>query len=450
MAWYLIRRYLFSNQTTSIMKTMTRLSLLGVTLGVMTMIVVLSVMTGFSKIIRDRLLSIEPHLTVAAGKDMQASAEDSPEGGGGMVAASDDGGGGLATSDIPVTRGPNPTRKSLEGFFEGAAGTEISSYERQDVIIRTMDGLFSGGVAKGLDENGLKLFRDGLQRSKQKAGGAVNEGITVKAEVPSFSPDLKANEIIIGADLARGLGVFEDDEVVLLPPESLLAPKGEVPQIEKVKVRALLRTNIPDIDGHLIFYRKDRTLKRFQGAASRTYGFEIRLADPDAVTQWIEPLKVQGWKVETWQTRNSALFYSLKMERMLFSIFLGLTIFISSFSIVIVLVMLSVHKRREIGTLMALGLSPARTQVVFTQLGLMLSGAGVFAGLILGLGICLIGRNLDLDFLPDIYYDTRIPFELEPSLMTGIMIIAVLVGLVAAWIPARINSRLSPIEALRG
>lgn len=438
MAWYLIRRYLFSNQTTSIMKTMTRLSLLGVTLGVMTMIVVLSVMTGFSKIIRDRLLSIEPHLTVAAGQGMQALEGDATE--------------ANTVSESGPDRGPHPTRKSLEGFFEGTPGTEISSYERQDVIIRTMDGLFSGGVAKGLDESGLRLFQSGLTRTKQKVPGSASDDISIKSESAgsSFTSDLKANEIVIGADLARGLGIFEEDEVVLLPPESLLAPKGEVPQIERVKVRALLRTNIPDIDGHVIFYRKDRTLKRFQGAASRTYGFEIRLADPDGVNQWLEPLKVQGWKVETWQTRNSALFYSLKMERMLFSIFLGLTILISSFSIVIVLVMLSVHKRREIGTLMALGLSPRKTQVVFTQLGLMLSGTGVFVGLILGLSICLVGRNLDLDFLPDIYYDTRIPFELEPSLLGGIMIIAVLVGLVAAWIPARINSRLTPIEALRG
>ena len=407
------------------MKTMTRLSLLGVTLGVMTMIVVLSVMTGFSRIIRDRLLSIEPHLTVSAAK---AQIEDE--------------------GSIPgAGQEPSPTRGTLSGFFEGTPGAEISSFERQDVIIRTMDGFFSGGVAKGLDERGLKLFWSGVLRTKKKVGDPAVDGVAIKSE--DFTTDLGPNEIIIGADLARGLGIFESDEVILLPPESLLAPKGEMPQVEKVTVRALLRTNIPEIDGHLLFYRKDRTLKRFQGAASRTYGFEVRLPDPDSVVQWIEPLSAQGWKVDTWQTRNSALFYSLKMERMLFSLFLGLTIFISSFSIVIVLVMLSVHKRREIGTMMALGLSPARTQMVFTKLGLMLSGIGVLSGTILGLGICFVGRNLDMDFLPDIYYDTRIPFEIEPGLVVGILVIAGVVGLVAAWIPARLNSRLSPIEALR-
>ena len=176
---------------------------------------------------------------------------------------------------------------------------------------------------------------------------------------------------------------------------------------------------------------------------------EIRFQNPDDFVEIEKNFEAKGLRVESWAERNSALFYSLKMERILMTVFLSLTLLVGSFSIITVLVMLGTQKRRDMGLLMALGLSPQRTRGLIARIGFLLSGLGVGIGLILGLGFTYVLDNYSFIQLPDIYYDTTIPVKIDPVGISLIAFIALGISMLAAWIPAYLTVEKSPSDSLR-
>ncbi len=226
-------------------------------------------------------------------------------------------------------------------------------------------------------------------------------------------------------------------------------PAGEAPDFERVTIKGLLVTNIADIDSKMIFYPRANTFHHLKDSSSREIGIEVRLPDADGYGPIKKELEKKGAKVTTWIDRNSSLFYALRMEKFAMGAFLGLSALIASFSIVTVLVLLLTQKRRDIGVLMAMGLSTARTRRVFIQLGLLLSGIGLGGGLILGTVICLIISTFPMNILPSIYYDTTIPARLDLYLIIGVVIAAAIVSVLSAYFPARRHTQLLPAEALR-
>lgn len=370
----------------------------------MAMVVVLSVMSGFGEAIQDRLLSVDPHLVVKVKPEVLGESRT------------------LLKETAP-------------------ADATVDEYEVQDVILRTVDGLFGGAIAKGLTSESLKRLLFETRRTEKKQAKEKFEDV-------EFIPP-SAGEIYIGTDLARSLGVFEGDELTLISPEVLLLPPGETPIYERLKVSKVVRTNVPDIDTKMVYYDLDKSMRRMRDSIGLERGFELRLSKFNEVEKLSKVLKSKGLNVETWKERNSALFYSLKMEKILMGVFLALILFIASFSIVIVLVLLSVQKRRDLGLLMAMGLSPRRTTVLFTKVGMILSGSGMFLGLLFGLVICWIGQNATFLKLPDIYYDTRLPISVEPGIIGFVAILCILISFFSSWLPASMSAKVLPSQSLR-
>lgn len=426
----------------------------------MAMVVVLSVMNGFGSSIRERLFLVEPHLVVKFDRTK-------------------------TLSEI------QEDRDHLLAEIHRDHGVRASYFEQQDVIIRTSQGLFGGGQVRGLKTAALREVLMGLDRILEIQSNSANQAKSSQVAVPQVpaldstassvastnsktengigsgaaneSPkdrdvessknadvSLARGEVMMGVDLARTLGIYEGDEVMLVSPEALLLPVGEVPPYEKVIVKKMIRSSVPDIDGKLIYFRLEDGLKRLADGATLTRGVEIRISNPYEFGPIQGRLKKQGWQSESWQERNTALFYSLKVEKMLMSVFLGLTVFIASFSIVIVLVLLGIQKRKDIGALMAMGLSSERSMWLFTRIGMLLSGCGMLGGLSVGLVVCVLGQNFQIIKLPDIYYDTRIPFQIDPLMVLAIAVVGTLISFVAAYVPARISARMLPSQALRG
>ena len=411
-AWDLFRHYLLSKRAGALIRTVAWLCMVGVGLGVMALVVVISVMNGFNDSIRKRLLAVEPHLVVKIpGIESVEKLRD------------------------------NPIYKELRARKD----TQTEIFENQDVILRTVDGIFGGAVAKGIEPQTLGYIQREIRRASTSDKPKMISGLPQ----PS-TQKLAPGEVLVGIDLARGLGIFEGDKITIIPPEALLLPAGEAPRFETVTVKGLITTNIQDIDSKVLFFGRGMSLLSFRNSPSHEAGYEVRFGDPDEAIPMQKVLAREGATSETWIERNSALFYALRMEKMAMGVFLGLSALIASFSIVTVLVLLLTQKRKDIGVLMSMGLSPQRTRWLFVRVGLMLSSIGIFSGLLIGLLVCYIVERYPLPILPDIYYDATIPAKIEPKFIIGILIASSIIALLSAFLPARAVTMEMPADALSG
>ena len=249
--------------------------------------------------------------------------------------------------------------------------------------------------------------------------------------------EIRDDEVFMGMDLARSLGVFQEDQVVVIAPESLLLPPGEIPPFDQVKVIGIINTPMTDSKtiSQSIFYKKGKTLAALGQTASLQKGIEVWLDDPDDYKKYLD-ITDSNFVVESWASRNSHLFYSLKMEKFLIVVFLSLSLLISNFAIITVLILLGTQKRQDMGLLMALGLSPQKTHRLMMSISCGLAGLGICSGLSIGIGLSLLLDHFTLLRLPDIYYDTSLPVKLDFIGITLIMILSVVISLLSAWLPA--------------
>ncbi len=406
---------MFSRQAGSLIRTIAWTSFLGIFISVMAMVVVLSIMTGFAEAIRHRIISVEPHIVIS-----------------------------LEEKEI----GDLEQRiKSLD------KEVSVFEYEIQDVIVRTLDGLYKGAVAMGMTKAAFREMMMGISSLEIQQHGASSESLSMLfgkvIKTDSEFLNLKSKDVVMGSDLAYNLMVVPGDEITIIPPETLLLPPGEVPIYEKVRVKNVIRTNVPNVDKYRLYYTFNRTLTRFKDAMSLQKKVEVRMDDPESPEFIARTLKSEGYSVETWKERNSSLLYSLRMEKILMTLFLMSTLLIGCFSIVTVLALLGTQKRRDLGLLMALGLKKSHVKHLFTQLGLLLTGFGVVFGLLGGLAICWWLETFKIFRLPDIYQDTSLPIEIDYMSISGLLFITMVVSYIASWIPAQFNAQLTPIEALR-
>lgn len=373
-------------------------------------------MNGFNGSIKRRMLAVEPHLVMEIPK-------------------------AKSFSEIVQT--------NAYQFLKTQKDAHLDLVENQEVLVRTVEGNYGGAVAKGVDpENLLSIQKESL-RADQSRRSTDNNQIDL-AEPTLESNQLGPGEVIMGIDLARTLGVFEGDQVTLIAPEGLLLPPGEIPKFEKLLVKGLISTNVPEIDSQIMFFGRGKSLLNLGQTVSRKLVVEIRLPDPEDYQSLQNDLKSRGAKVESWVERNSSLLYALRLEKTMIGTFLALGTIIASFSMITVLVLLITQKRRDIGIFMALGFSSAQTRKLFLRLGLLLSAFGFGGGLSLGLIVCLLLKKFPIT-VPnaDIYYDRTIPVNIDPMLIAGVVGISALIALFGAWWPSKTYTQIMPSEALR-
>ncbi|MBC7743283.1 MAG: ABC transporter permease, partial [Bdellovibrionaceae bacterium] len=279
----------------------------------------------------------------------------------------------------------------------------VLAYQSFDLILRTIDGQFRGSQAIGYTTHGLDQWSDRLTRLKNKEGRANS----YNAEINSLN--LGENEVALGVDLARSLGLLEGDEVTLIPPETLLLSSLETPLFQKVVVKRILITDLYDLDSKLILFNSDNTLAVFAKTLSRKRGFHIWLDDVGSADGLKNNLLQKEIAAETWQEKNSDLFFALLMEKTMIGTFLGLAGLIASSSILTVLALLMSQKKQDIAIIKTLGLSQKKTQWLFTKMGLWISGSAIALGAFLGLAISFYLQYFPVHILPNIYYDSSIP-----------------------------------------
>lgn len=419
MEWEFFWRFLFSKRAGSVVRRISWLSFAALTISIAALIIVISVMTALNRNMRSRLLAVEPHLVIEA------------------------------------TEGAKWDKLFDEIKNKNVIPTDWKAYpfESQDVIIRTVEGRFRGALARGVTVDGLEFISAEIDRINKTQRKKPSQGEVATGLVLKESDRLEAGEILIGIDLAYMLGIFEGDSVTVVPPEGLLLPGGETPKFEKVRAREIMATNIQEFDGQGLFYLQGKTLASLKNSSSLRRGLEVWVPDIDAVDELKADLqkKLTGMpvKISNWRDRNAALFLSLKLEKVVITLFLSIAAIMAGFSLLIVLGLLISQKRREIGLLQAIGLSRFRCFQLFQGLALRLSGFGVGMGALIGVCVGLYMEKFPLRILPDIYYDAEVPAYVDPRFVFTVVAIGLLLSFIGGLMVTRPLASFNPTDLLR-
>ncbi|MFN3455165.1 MAG: FtsX-like permease family protein [Pseudobdellovibrio sp.] len=404
VSYFFLTHLILSKRSSSLIRRISFLSFIAITLSVALFFLVLFVMNGMNQNIRSRILALDPHLTVIQNE----------------------------TTIEPLNSNTD---------------YKVLPFESYDLILRTVDGQFRGANAIGYNQEGVNFWFEQLQdlRSQQK-------------QTPSFyyehteghQYDLAENEIAVGIDLARSLGILEGDVVTLIPAESLLMSSFEVPVFEKVTVRRIVTTDLYDLDTKLLFFNKDVTIRSLSKSPSKTQGYHIWLKNPSNMRSVQKDLESKGYAhVETWEQKNSDLFFALFLEKTMIGLFLGLAGIIASSSILTVLALIMSQKKTDIAIIKTLGYSSKNTLKLFVMMGLWISLSGLFLGTIIGVAASYYLQYFPLNILPQIYYDSSIPALVNPMFVVYVLGAVALLALIGCYIPARASLKIEPAILLK-
>jgi lipoprotein-releasing system permease protein len=394
-------RYLRSRQPTAFISLITLLSVAGVMVGVMALIVVIAVMAGFEADLKDRMLSILPHLRITA--------EDGPMAD--FRSVSD------RVSALPGVRSAGP-------------------YVESQVMLR---GEFStgGALLKGVEPG--RISPDGPLAAVRKLEGSGSAG----DDLPS---------VVLGEELGRTLGVSAGDSVYLISPRGSLSPVGHIPAMRRYRVAGLFRSGMYEYDGAMAFVSLTEA-QRLLRMGGRATGVEAAMADPGdapAAARTLTAALPSGLRVRDWTEMNRNFFGALRLEKTAMFVILTLIVLVAAFNIANSLAMTVMEKTRDIAILKAMGATDRTVRRIFMLKGLAIGAAGTVLGGVLGIGLCLLLRSTEFLRLPaDVYYLTTIPVRLSAWNVAAIAAAALLICLVATLLPARQAARLNPVEAFR-
>jgi lipoprotein-releasing system permease protein len=397
-----------TSQSNGFISFIAAISTLGIALGVAALIVVLSVMNGFQKEVRDRMLSVLSHIEVS-GMD-----------------------GGI--NDWQKLATEARTNKEVVG---------VAPYVSGQVLLTRGDS-FRGALLRGI-----------LPSEEPKVSELGADMVQGHLE------DLKPGEfdIILGSELARGFGVGVGDKITVAAPQGQVTPAGLIPRFRQFNVVGIFESGHYEYDSSLALIHIDDATRLFR--QDQYTGIRLKLDDMERAPQvgaqlasvFTEPVMILDW---TKQNRN--WFAAVKTEKNLMFVILTLIIAVAAFNLVSSLVMTVTDKQADIAILRTLGASPRSVMGIFViqgaAIGLIGCAVGVVLGVILALNVgevvSFIEHLFGISFLPkDIYFISEMPSDLRTPDVVKIGLVSVVLSLLATLYPSYRASRLAPAEALR-
>ncbi|MCS4291986.1 lipoprotein-releasing system permease protein [Comamonas sp. BIGb0152] len=384
-------------------------SMLGIALGVAALIIVLSVMNGFQKEVRDRMLSVVSHIEIFTP-------------------------GGDALPDVARTIAEAKANPNVIG-----AAPFVSA---QALVARGED--MRGALLRGIDPALEPEVTDMTTGIEQSSLQALTPG--------SFN-------VVLGSELARILGVGQGDQVTLIVPSGQVTPAGTVPRLKQMQVVGTFNSGHYEYDSSLVLMHHEdaERLFRLEGPT----GVRLKLKDlhqAPEVTQQLANSLSGHLLIRDWTQQNKTWFAAVQVEKRMMFIILTLIVAVAAFNLVTTLVMTVTDKRADIAILRTLGASPRSIMGVFVVQGALVGVIGTLVGLGLGLLIACnidvivpaIERALHTSFLPkDIYLISQMPSEPQRSDIVPITVISLILAFVATLYPSWRASRVNPAEALR-
>jgi len=400
--WFVSLRYLRAKRKQKFISLITLISILGVAVGVMALIVVLSVFTGFTEGLRDQIIGVNAHALV---QRFGSTINDSEE----------------VTAKIEAVEGVEATTPYIYGQALISSATHST-----------------GVVLRGIDAaSAMRVLSIG---QKMTAGQLTD--LDTSLEVPA---------IVLGRDMARQLQVGVGDRVRLISPNGPLSPMGVLPKIRTCVVAGIFETGMFEYDSTM-GYINLQTARSLTDLQRGVHGIEVRVRDIDQADRTAAAIRQalgQGYSVRDWMQLNQNLFAALKLEKLGIFIALDLIILVAALNIISALIMVVMEKNRDIAILKSMGATTKSIMRIFFYQGMVIGLSGTILGVAGGLSLCaLLGRYKIIELPSNVYPMSTMPIKVVPLDVTVIAVSALLITLAATLYPSWKASRIRPAEAL--
>lgn len=406
---YIGLRYTRAKRRNGFVSFIAMISMIGIALGVAALIVVLSVMNGFGKELKERTLGMTSHATIS-GHDGKLE----------------------------------NWRKTREKITGQPNLMDSAPYTQAEAML-TNGRRVSGAIIRGI-----------LPSEESKVSDVDEKMVSGKLK------DLKPGEfgIILGRELANALGVYEGEKITVITPQASITPVGVLPRLRRFTVVGVFEAGMHQFDRSMALMHMSDAQKLFN-MNGKVHGLRLKLADmfnARQVSYEIENTLGEDYWVRDWTNMHSNLFKALKTEKVVMFIILLLIVAVAAFNIISTLVMTVKEKQADIAILRTLGMTPGSLMMVFIIQGVFIGLIGTVLGVAFGVPIALnvndivsgIEQLFNTKFLPaDVYYITNITSDLRVSEVLVYSVSAFLLSVLATIYPAWRASKIQPVDALR-
>jgi lipoprotein-releasing system permease protein len=419
--FFISLRYLRAKRKQVFVSIITFISMAGILLGVAALIIVLAVMNGFEKELRDKILGINAHVIL-----MEYS-------------------------------GPMKNYERVKSDISSIPGVVASTpFIYTQAMLKNGDSV-SGIVLRGLSPSDA---RDVINLGRMMEGRLENLSAQGRAQMTMPSPLMDVPGIILGKELARHVGAFLYDTVHIVSPQGIATPMGMVPRMKKFVVVGIFESGFYEYDSTLA-YTSLADSQEFLGLGQQVTGLEIKvdnIYNAREIAGAVEQKLGYPYWARDWMKMNRNLFAALRLEKRVMFIIVGLIVLVAGFNIICTLIMVVMEKTKDIAILKSMGASSNSIMKIFMLQGVIIGGIGTLLGTVTGLlvawNIGPITRSIENLFgfkiLPgDVYYLSELPALVNYDDVVIIVIGSVIISLLATLYPSRNASRLDPAEAIR-
>jgi len=401
-------RYLRARRKEGFVSVIAGFSLLGIGLGVATLIIVMAVMNGYRQDIMSRILGVNGHIDV---QGVEFS---------------------IADYDLRV------------GAIAEVPGVVSVMPQISVQVMATTQGLTSGALVRGV-------------RGEDLAQRSVVADNIIDGSLPAFA---RSEGVMIGVRMADRFRLGIGDRITLVSPRGNVTAFGTAPRLKDYTIAAIFDVGMSDFDSSVIFMPLDLAQTYFKYPSSVT-GIEIQVENPDEarmIAREVRDVAGPGVRVLSWEQTNSTFFNALQVERNVMFLILTLIIVVAAFNIISGLIMLVKDKGRDIAILRTMGATRGMVMRVFFLAGASVGVTGTILGLILGVLFCenieyirrFLERMTGTDlFSAEIYFLSTIPAVMDWAEVTSVVIMALGLSFAATLYPSWRAARTEPVEALR-
>ncbi len=409
-------RYLKAKRKSTFISIITFISTAGVALGVMALIIVLAVMTGFENDLKEKILGTNAHIVVIR------------------------------------SGAPMEEYRSVMEKLKGFKGVQAATPFIYNQVMLSSGKNVSGVVLRGID---IVTDRQVTRLSKSVIEGNIDGLVPEMGQGADTTPGL-----MVGKELAKHLNLFLGDKVNVISPMGNITPLGMMPRMKPFKVTGIFNTGMFEYDSTLAYVSLDQA-QRFFDLGDTVTGIQLKVEDvyhTDELARSINREMGISFYARDWMQMNKNILFALKTEKIVMFIILTLIVLVAAFGIASTLFMVVMEKTRDIAILKSMGATAASIMKIFVLEGLIIGVIGTLLGVVSGLLIALnlepiitviqkiTGQNF---FSKDIYYLDHFPSLVVPSDVILISVTAVLISFLATLYPAWQASRMLPAEALR-
>lgn len=399
---FVARRYLTAKRKQAFISVITFISILGITIGVMALVIAIALITGFQGDVQDKILGSTSHILIR---------DYSEEG----------------------MRDYKQVISQVKGVEEVVNASPI-----------VLDGVYIIGALKS---QGAMLR--GLDFEIEKVTSPWLQDLSM-GNLPD--PEAKRDGILLGRDLSFSIGATVGDKLTVLTSSPRLSPLGPLPKMRQFIVTGIFHTGLYDFDSATALVSVEAAQRAFD-LEDTVNLIQVRIENihrapkiADKIKEFIPP---QAYAI-TWMELNKALFSALKLEKQLMFLTITLIVLVAALNIIATLILMVMEKTRDIGILKAMGSTSRSIRKIFFFQGAMIGVIGTAVGTALGLLWCWLANTFELIKVPqEIYVIAFVPFRIKPLDLVMIIGITLLISFLSTLFPSHRASKVDPVEALK-